>query len=101
MAIQTQSLSAVEHDWYATRSGATIMAPLTQHKASYYVSKGITQTGKPLSQMEREWLQTLTGVTSNRLPDMWREAVAGQGLTPSVKMPVNQFLFYSQVTTSP
>lgn len=101
MAIQTQSLAAAEHDWYATRSGAPANAPLSQHKRMYYTSKGITGT-KPLTQMEREWLQTLTGVTAKRLPDMWSQAVSGQSLTPSRDgIDVNKFIFFTSVTSSP
>ena len=101
MAIQTQTLSSAEHDWFATRSGLPTQAPLTEHKRRYFTSKGITGT-KPLNQMEREWLQTLTGVTSKSIVDMWSEAVSGQSLTPSRDgMDVNKFIFYTQVTTSP
>lgn len=101
MAIQTRSLPAAEHDWYATRSGAPSNAPLSQHKRMYYTSKGITGT-KPLTQMEREWLQTLADVTSQRLPDMWSQAVSGQGFTPSRDgMDVNKFIFFTSVTDSP
>ena len=101
MAIQDRTLPGAEHDWFATRSGAPGNAPLSQHKRMYFTSKGITGRG-PLTQMEREWLQTLAGVTSQRLPDMWAEAVSGQTLTPSRDgMDANKFIFYTQVTTSP
>jgi hypothetical protein len=76
-------------------------APLDEHKRAYYVSKGITGSKKPLSQMEREWLQTLTGVTSQRLNDMWLQAVAGQGLTPTRHINSNKFLFFTSVAGSP
>ncbi len=101
MAIQDKTLAGSEHDWYATRSGIAGNAPLDDHKRAYYVSKGITGANKPLGQMEREWLQTLTGVTSQRLNDMWLQAVAGQGKTPSVRINSNKFIFFTQVTTSP
>jgi len=101
MAIQTNSLNSAEHDWYATRSGRPANAPLSEHKRGYFTSKGITGT-KPLSQMEREWLQTLTGVTSKSLVDMWSQAVSGQTLTPSRDgMDSNKFIFYTQITGSP
>lgn len=101
MAIQDKSLASAEHDWYATRSGAPANAPLTQHKRMYYTSKGITGV-KPLTQMEREWLQTLTGVTSKSLVDMWSQAVSGQGKVPSRDgMDANKYVFFSQVTASP
>ncbi len=40
MAIQTKSLASAEHDWYATRSGLDSNAPLTEHKAAYFASRG-------------------------------------------------------------
>lgn len=101
MAIQDKTLAAAEHDWYATRSGVAGNAPLDDHKRAYYVSKGITGNQKPLSQMEREWLQTLTGVTSQRLNDMWLQAVAGQGKTPSVRINANKMIFFTSVAGSP
>lgn len=101
MAIQDKSLASAEHDWYATRSSMPANAPLGEHRRAYYTSKGITGT-KPLTQMEREWLQTLTGVTSQRYADMWSQAVSGQGLTPSRDgVDVNKFIFFTQVTDSP
>ncbi len=52
--------------------------------------------------MEREWLQTLTGVTGKELPDMWSQAVSGQGKVPSRDgINSNKYIFYSQVTDSP
>jgi hypothetical protein len=101
MAIQTASLSSAEHDWYVTRSGITANAPLNDHKRAYFVSKGITGANKKLSQMEWEWLHTLTGVTADRWADMWIQAVAGQSLTPVRKMDGNKFIFYSSVTGTP
>lgn len=93
MAIQTKTLSSAEHDWYATRSGQPSAAPLSQHQNAYWASKGATS--------ELTWLATLTGVTSKHIGDMWREAVAGQSLTPSVSTSENKFIFFTQVTTSP
>ena len=103
MAIQTVSLSSAEHDWFATRSGVAGNAPLNDHKRAYFASKGISGTnGKPTNQMEREWLQTLTGVTAKELPDMWSQAVSGQSKTPSRDgINSNKFIFFTQVTTSP
>ena len=102
MAIQTQSLAAAEHDWYATRSDLATQAPLNEHKAKYFSDKGFGGAGKPLSQMEDEWLNSLTGVDgAKNQADKWREAVAGQSLTPSVKLDQNKFIFFTQVSTSP
>ena len=100
MAIQSRSVSAAEHDWYATRSGLPSNAPLNDHKRAYYVSTTfVTGEGsKTINQMEWEWLKTLPGpVTSNEWADMWIQAVAGQGLTPVVKMDQNKFIFFTSV----
>lgn len=102
MAIQDKTLSSAEHDWFATRSGIAGNAPLNDHKRAYFASKSISGTNKPTNQMEREWLQTLTGVTSNELADMWSQAVSGQSKTPSRDgINANKFIFFTQVTTSP
>lgn len=105
MAIQNQSLASAEHDWYATRSGVAGNAPLNDHKRAYYASKSIAGTAgsgsKPTNQMEREWLQTLTGVTGKELADMWVQAVAGAGKTPKNSINENKYIFFSQVTGTP
>ena len=104
MAIQTGGVRQAEHDWYATRSGLPAQAPLTEHQIKYWSDKGFggnASIHKPMGQMETEWLGSLTGVTSEHYADQWREAVAGQGLTPSVSVDQNKFIFYTQVSTSP
>ena len=99
MAIQTASLSSAEHDWYATRSSVAANAPLNDHKRAYYVSQSIDDSGgKPTSQMEWEWLHTLTGVTSNEIADMWVQAVAGAGKTPANSINENKYIYYSSVS---
>jgi hypothetical protein len=40
-------------------------------------------------------------VSSNEWADMWVEAVAGQGLTPSKSTNENKYIFYTQVTGDP
>lgn len=105
MAIQTNTLSSAEHDWFATRSGEPSNVSTDMHKRSYFVSKGVTGSisgrAKPLTQMEDEWLDTLTGVTAQRYADKWIEAVAGQGFTPTQRLSENKFIFYTSVTDSP
>ena len=102
---QKVSLPSAEHDWFATRSGAPVNASTDTHKRAYFVSKGIAGSvsgrTKPLNQMENEWLDTLTGVTSKRYADKWLQAVAGAGKTPTQRLSENQMIFYTQVTTSP
>jgi hypothetical protein len=99
MAIQDKTLSGAEHDWYATRSGQPSGAPLSQHKAAFYASKGFT--ANTITQAEREWLQTIATSSSNNEGDLWREAVAAQGLTPSASTSENKFLFFTGVADSP
>jgi hypothetical protein len=104
MTIQTQTLSSAEHDWFATRSGLDANAPLADHKAKYFSDKGFGSNAsihKPLGQMESEWLGSLTGVSSSNYADQWREAVAGQSLTPGGSVDADKFIFYTSVATSP
>lgn len=99
MAIQDKSLRGAEHDWFATRSGLTSNATLNEHKAKYFSDQGFGGVGKPLSQMELEWLQSIATSSSINRGDLWREAVAAATLTPSVKQSENQFIYYTQVTS--
>lgn len=102
MAIQNNTLTSAEHDWYATRSGIVSHAPLNDHKRAYFISKSVSgANGKPITQMEYEWLGKQTGVTSKELADMWVEAVAGAGKTPGKSINSNKFIFYTQVVGTP
>lgn len=102
MAIQDKTMTAAEHDWYATRSGVVAYAPLNDHKRAYYIARGVSDAnGKKISQMEKEWLAKQTGVTSKYIPDMWVEAVAGAGKTPGGSVTANKFVFYTQVAGNP
>lgn len=104
MAIQDDTLTSAEHDWFATRSGLASKAPLSEHKAKYFSDKGFGSNAsvrKPLDQMEYDWLSSLTGVTSKEYADRWREAVAGQGITPAQSTNQNKFLFYTGVAGTP
>lgn len=104
MAIQNKTLSGVQHDWFATRSGLGSGATLEEHQAQYYSDKGFGSNAsihKPLGQMENDWLSSLTGVTSANYSDMWREAVAGQGIVPQQSVDANKFLFFTGVSTNP
>lgn len=97
MAIQNQSVSSVEHDFYQTRSGLTGNPPLSDCKSKYFSDQGYGGVNKPISQMEFEWLSAQTGVTSNRIPDMWREAVAGLSLTPENSTDQNKRIFFENL----
>lgn len=99
MTIQNKTLSGAEHDWFATRSGEPGNASLNQHKFGYFASKSIPKG--PLTQMERVWLQSVASSSKINEGDLWREAVAAQGLTPSVSTSENKFIFYTQISTSP
>ncbi len=99
MAIQTQTLSGAEHDWFATQSGLPANAPLSQHKAVVFGNAGVGGVSKPLSQMEREWLQNFSNSNKLNEGDLWREAVSFIGLSPSVSTSENKFLFYTSTTS--
>lgn len=95
MAIQNKTLSGAEHDFFATLSGLSSSAPLNEHKAKVFSDAGHGGAGKPLSQMEREWLQNFANSSKLNEGDLWREVVATIGGTPSVSTAENKFLFYS------
>lgn len=105
MTIQTRTLEGAQHDWFATRSGMPTAAPTTEHMAAYFGSKGFggnASIRKPLSQMEEEWLNSLTGVTgTDNYSDKWLEAVAGQSITPAKSLDQNKYLFFTGVASSP
>ena len=98
MTIQKGSLSSVEHDWFATRSGMSANAPLNEHKAAYFASKGFGSNAsvfKPVSQMEQEWLVSVGGTTK------WADALIAQSETPSVNENENKAKFFCNVTGTP
>ncbi len=89
MAIQTRSLSSLEHDWYATRSGLDNGATLEEHKAKYYSDKGFGSNAsifKPLGQMESDWLASVGSSTANTPFELWLNACQAQSVTPGVSV---------------
>lgn len=85
-----------------TTANGDILVDYIYYRTDGAFAPGSGVVSKPVNQMEREWLQTLTGVTAKSLPDMWSQAVSGQSLTPSKDgMDANKFIFFTQVTTSP
>lgn len=101
MAIQDKTLAGAEHDWYATRSGLSNSATLTEHKVKYFSDKGFGGANKPVSQMEREWLQNIGGSSANNEGDLWSEVLSNLGLTPTGSVSQNKFLFFTSVADSP
>ena len=98
MAIQKSSLSSAEHDWYATRSGMDSNAPLNEHKAAYFASKGYGSNAsivKPVHQMEQEWLVSVGGTTK------WADALISQSEVPGVNENENKNKFFCNVTGTP
>lgn len=98
MAIQSTTTSSAEHDWYATRSGLTNTATLTAHKKAYYSSKGIAES-KPLSQMEREWLQSVGSSTSINPYELWSRACDAQSVTVGRSIDECKFNFFTGVAS--
>ena len=85
-----KSTQEIEYEWYLTHSGEVSSAPLGQHQEAVWADAGASS--------EWEWLKTLTGVTSNYLGDMWREAVAGLSLTPGATEGENRRIFFTNYT---
>jgi hypothetical protein len=99
MSIQDKTLSGAEHDWYATRSTATINAPLVDHKISYFVGKGFGGVNKPLTQMEREWLQSVGSSSSIRPFELWSRACEAQSIAVGNSVDECKFNFYTGVAS--
>lgn len=99
MAIQTDNLTALEHDWYSTRSGIAGNAPLNDHKRAYYVSKGFDVISP--TQAEREWLQSVGSSDSIRPYELWTAACQAESVTVGSTVDECKFNFYSTVSTSP
>jgi hypothetical protein len=102
MAIQGQRLSAVEHDWYATRSGLPNTAPLGDHKVTYYGTKGFganMSIAKPLSQIEGEWLNNVGGATCGGPYEAWTMACAAQSVPVGSTVDACKFNFYTGVAS--
>lgn len=95
--VPNKSVREVEYDFYSTKSGLAKTATLNEHKAKYFSDAGYGGVGKPISQMESEWLGAQTGVSSKRIPDMWREAVSGLSLTPENSTDQNKRTFFLNV----
>lgn len=98
MAIQTKTLSGAEFDWYATRSGISANSPLSAHKKEYYGSKGF-DTQKPLSQIEREWLQSVGSSDSNDEYELWCRACDAQTVTTGNSISECKFNFFTTVAS--
>lgn len=92
------NLGELEYSWYSSRSGLS-EGSINDHKRAYYISEiGARGSSTPLSQLEQEWLGTLSGVTSEARSDRWREAVVGAGLTPETTILANKIKYYSNVS---
>jgi hypothetical protein len=94
--VPNKGVREVEFDFYSTNSGLT-RGTLNEHKAKYFSDQGCGGAGKPVTQMEGEWLSKQAGVSSANAPDQWREAVAGLGLTPENNTDQNKRTFFLNV----
>lgn len=92
--VANKGVREVEFDFYSTRSGLGQTATLTEHKARYFSDQGFGGVGKPVTQMEDEWLSSQTGVSSELPGDKWREVVSGLSLTPENSTDQNKRTFF-------
>lgn len=97
MAIQSKGVTMAEHDWFATRSGEPVDAPVSQHKYGYFASKSIPKA--PLSQMERVWLQGVGSSTSNRPYELWTAACQAQSVPVGKSVNECMFNFFTGVAS--
>jgi hypothetical protein len=102
MAIQSKTLNAAEHDWFATRSGLPTYAALNDHKIQYFCTKGIKSNASisiPISQMERVWVQSVGSSTSNNPYERWRAACAARSVAVGKSVDECKFNFYTSVAS--
>ena len=94
------NLHDAEREWYSTRVGLTFQpnTPINEMKRAFYAKSASASNGQiPIDQLEKMWLAPLTGVTSKYEGDMWREAVAGAGGTPSNSIVENKIKYFQLV----
>ncbi len=104
MAIQDDGLNMAEHDWYATRSDVAGNSPLNDHKLAYYASKGFgsnASISKPLTQIEREWLQSVGSSSSNNPFELWANACQAQSAVVGKSVNECKFNFFTTVAGNP
>jgi len=102
MAIQNKTTSAAEHDWYATRSGLPNTAPLGDHKATYFGTKGFganMSIAKPLSQIEDEWLTSVGGATCGGPYEKWTMACIAQSVPVGITIDECKRNFFTGVAS--
>ena len=102
MAIQNGSLRAVEHDWYATRSGLGNGASLNDHKIQYYCTKGFKSNAsivKPLGQLENEWLASVGSSTTDYPFELWLNACQAQTVAVGKTVDDCKMRFFTSVAS--
>ena len=102
MAIQNGTLSEAEHDWYATRSGLGNSATLDDHKMAYFASKGVgsnASISKPITQLEREWLQKVGSSSAIKPFELWLNACQAQSVTPGKSITDCKMRFFTSVAS--
>lgn len=96
MAIQTRTLSSVEHDYYATRSGLPNRSPLNDHKRTVW-EKVVGGGNLSLKELELRWLQSATSNSSSSLVEQWENMVGTYGAGNVAKtIDENRYKWYCQ-----
>lgn len=100
MSATGNHIKEIEQSWYSKRPGLTFTqsTPINEMKRVFYATTlGVTNNQIPLEELEWRWLKSLTGVTGKYIGDMWREAVAGSGATPTNSLTENKIIYYRKV----
>jgi hypothetical protein len=104
MAIQTRSLSAVEHDFYVTNvPGDAPPANIKLNEAkkrfyNFYV--GSAANNKSVSEGEKLYLKKYTASASNSIADLWVEMAALYGIS-TTKKTLSQIKYEIFIKNSP
>jgi hypothetical protein len=89
MTIQSKTLEAAQHDWFATRSGEPANAPFSQHQFGYFASKSVKN--------EREWLQGVGSSSSIDPYELWVAACQAQSVPVGKSINACKFNFFTTV----
>jgi len=96
------NLGELEFQWFADRT--TSSEKISDMKREYYGSK-IGRAGDAVnitvSELERRWLQNVSGTSTNEVDQLWLEACAAEGVTAGQSTSERKRNFFNEVSTSP
>lgn len=94
-------LSELERTWFATRTD-NANEKLNDMKRQYFGNKvGDANGNTPIDELEKKWLQSVAGVSSDDFSVLWSEVNAASSYPVSNYMDENKRTFYTLETGTP